>query len=65
MVTREQFMSYFDVQMGSDIDLNDDICMKLSGLNKETYFNIIKNYNKYYNKFFGYTNKKKNYATTA
>lgn len=65
MVTREQFMSYFDIQMGSDINLNDDIFMKLSGLNKETYFNIIKNYNKYYNKFFGYTNKKKNYGKTA
>ena len=51
-ITREDFMKYYDVQMGGEYNMLDEHALKLTGLSKEKYLNIIKNYNEYYNKFF-------------
>ena len=51
-ITREDFMKYYDVQMGRAYNMWDGRALKLTGLTKEKYLNIIKNYNEYYNKFF-------------
>ena len=51
MVTKEQFMKYYDVQMSGVYNMLDPRARELTGLNKETYFDIIKNYNNYYCKF--------------
>lgn len=51
-ITREDFMKYYDVQMGGVYNMWDERSLKLTGLNKEKYLNIIKNYSEYYNKFF-------------
>lgn len=51
-ITREDFMKYYDVQMGGVYNMLDERALKLTGLTKEKYLNIIKNYNEYYNKFF-------------
>lgn len=48
MVTKEQFMKYYDVQMGDVYNMLDPCARELTGLDKETYFDIIKNYNNYY-----------------
>lgn len=50
-ITKEQFMKYYDVQMGGAYNMLDPRAMKLTGLDKETYLEIIKNYNIYYTKF--------------
>ena len=51
-ITREDFMKYYDVQMSGAYNMLDERALKLTGLSKEKYLNIIKNYNEYYNKFF-------------
>ena len=51
MVTKEQFMKYYDVQMGGAYNMLDPRARELTCLDKETYFDIIKNYNNYYCKF--------------
>lgn len=51
-ITREDFMKYYDVQMGGVYNMWDERALKLTGLTKEKYLNIIKNYSEYYNKFF-------------
>ena len=51
-ITREDFMKYYDVQMGGVYNMWDECALKLTGLSKEKYLNIIKNYSEYYNKFF-------------
>lgn len=52
MITKEKFMKYYDVQMGGAYNMLDPRACKLTGLSKEDYFDIIKNYNKYYNMYF-------------
>ena len=44
-------MKYYDVQMGGVYNMLDPRARELTGLDKETYFDIIKNYNNYYCKF--------------
>ena len=51
-VTKEVFMKYYDVQMGGAYNMLDPRARELTGLDKETYLDIIKNYSKYYSKFF-------------
>lgn len=51
MITKEQFMKYYNVQMSGAYNMFDRRAIELSGLDKETYFEIIKNYDTYYNKF--------------
>ena len=51
-ITREDFMKYYDVQMGGVYNMWDERALKLTELSKEKYLNIIKNYSEYYNKFF-------------
>jgi len=51
-ITREDFMKYYDVQMGGAYNMLDERALNLTGLSKEKYLNIIENYNEYYTKFF-------------
>lgn len=51
-ITREDFMKYYNAQMGGAYNMWDERALKLTGLSKEKYLNIIKNYSEYYNKFF-------------
>jgi len=51
-ITREDFMKYYDVQMGGAYNMWDERALNLTGLSKEKYLNIIENYNEYYTKFF-------------
>jgi len=53
MITKEKFLSYYRVQMGGRYNMIMDAtsAMKDAGLTKEEYFNIIKNYGKYYNEY--------------
>jgi len=51
MVTKEQFKAYRRVQELGHYNMLDPRAIKETGLDKETYFEIIKNYSKYYNKY--------------
>lgn len=48
MVTKEQFKAYRKVQEEGKYNMFDSRAIKATGLDKETYFEIIKHYNKYY-----------------
>lgn len=51
-ITAEKFRLYFDLQMSGDINMFDYITgCKLTGLTKEEYIDIIKNYKAYKEKF--------------
>lgn len=52
MVTKEEFMKYYDVQMCGKYNMLDSRAVKLAGISLAKYMDIIKNYNKYYEKFF-------------
>ena len=54
-ITREDFMKYYDVQMGGVYNMWDERALKLTGLSKEKYLNIIKNYNFFILKIFDST----------
>ena len=45
--TKEQFQAYIDVQKGGEYNMFTPDAILSTGLDKETYFDIIKNYNKY------------------
>lgn len=51
MITKEKFMKYYNVQMEGRYNMLDKRALELTGLSKEDYFEIIKNYNTYYIKF--------------
>ena len=53
MITKEKFLAYYRVQMGGKYNMIMEAtpAMKDAGLTIEEYFNIIKNYNKYYNAY--------------
>ena len=51
MITKEKFMKYYNVQMEGRYNMLDKRALELTGLSKEDYFEIIKNYNTYYTKF--------------
>lgn len=51
MITKEKFMKYYKVQMEGKYNMLDSRAMALTGLSKEDYFEIIKNYNTYYTEF--------------
>ena len=48
MVTKEQFKAYRRVQELGHYNMFDRRAIEETGLDKETYFEIIKNYSKYY-----------------
>ena len=45
--TKEQFKAYRKVQKGGEHNMYTPDAILSTGLDKETYFDIIKNYNKY------------------
>ena len=47
-VTKDQFLAYYEVQMGGKYNMFDPRAMEETGLDKKTYMEIIKNYSKYY-----------------
>jgi hypothetical protein len=51
MITREEFMKYYDVQMCGKYNMLDSRAVKSTGLSLVKYMDIIKNYDKYYNMF--------------
>ena len=53
MITKQKFLAYYRVQMSGQYNMIMDAtpAMKDAGLTREEYFNIIKNYRKYYNEY--------------
>ena len=53
MITKEKFLAYYRVQMGGRYNMIMEAtpAMKDAGLTREEYFDIIKNYGKYYNEY--------------
>lgn len=53
MITKEKFLAYYKVQMGGryNMIMEATSAMTEAGLTKEEYFEIIKNYDKYYNAY--------------
>lgn len=53
MVTKEDFLSYYEAQMSGEFNMVMDAhqVMHEYGIDKNTYWEIIRNYNKYYNKY--------------
>lgn len=53
MITKEKFLAYYRVQMSGKYNMimEATAAMNDAGLTTEEYFDIINNYNKYYNKF--------------
>lgn len=53
MVTKEQFMRYYKVQMCGAFNMFDPRAREMTGLDKGTYFEIIRNYGEYYRMYVG------------
>ena len=53
MVTKEQFMRYYKVQMGGRYNMFDRRAIALTGLDDKTYWDIIKNYDELFKKYVG------------
>lgn len=51
MVTKEQFLAYYKVQKWGGYNMLDPMAILISGLEKNVYLDIIKNYSEYYNKY--------------
>lgn len=53
MVTKTDFLSYYEAQMSGEFNMVMDAhqVMDEYGIDKNTYWEIIRNYNKYYNKY--------------
>ena len=56
MVTKVDFQSYYAAQMSGMYNMVMDAHQVMStyGIEKDTYWEIIRNYKKYYNEFIGY-----------
>ena len=52
-ITKEDFQSYYDVQMSGKYNMITDARQAIyeSGLSKAKYYEIIQNYSKYYDQF--------------
>lgn len=53
MVTKEQFMRYYRVQMEGRYNMLDRRAIALTGLDDKTYLEIIRNYNELNKKYIG------------
>lgn len=55
MITKDEFMSYYNVQMSGryNMIMEASMVMAETGLSKEKYFEIINNYSKYRKEFIG------------
>jgi hypothetical protein len=51
MVTKEEFMAYYRVQMEGYYNMLDSRAVKATCLSLKKYMEIIKNYDLYYNKY--------------
>lgn len=51
MVTKEQFMRYYKVQMEGRYNMLDRRAIQLTGLGDGTYIDIITHYDEYYKKY--------------
>lgn len=53
MVTKEDFLSYYEAQMsgGFNMVMDANQVMNLYDIEKDTYWEIIRNYGKYYTEF--------------
>lgn len=53
MVTKEDFLSYYEAQMSGEFNMVMDAnqVMNLYSIEKDTYWEIIRNYGKYYTEF--------------
>ena len=53
MVTKEDFLSYYEAQMSGEFNMVMDAnqVMNLYDIEKDTYLEIIRNYGKYYTEF--------------
>ena len=51
MVTKEQFMRYYKVQMGGRYNMLDRRAIQLTGLTDAVYLDIIKNYDSYFKEY--------------
>lgn len=52
-ITKEDFQKYYDVQMSGEFNMITDYRKGIneSGLSNEKYYEIIKNYNEYYDEY--------------
>ena len=55
MVTKTDFLSYYEAQMSGEFNMVMDAhqVMHEFGIESDIYWEIIRNYNKYYNEFIG------------
>ena len=55
MVTKLDFLSYYEAQMSGEFNMVMDAhrVMAEYGIENDTYWEIIRNYKKYYNKYVG------------
>lgn len=55
MVSKTNFLSYYEAQMSGEFNMVMDAHQVMSkfGIDKNTYWEIIRNYKKYYNEFIG------------
>ena len=53
MITKEQFLKYEEIRNEGNYNMIMDayIVMQITGLTKDEYFDIIKNYSEYYKKY--------------
>ena len=51
MITKEEFMKYYKVQMEGKYNMLDNRAVKETGLSLVKYMDIIKNYSTYYDKY--------------
>jgi hypothetical protein len=50
-ITKEKFQKYVNVQKSGKYNMYDPMAQKMTGLNKEDYFEIIENYLTYQTKY--------------
>lgn len=53
MVTKQDFMSYYEAQMSGEFNMVMDAHKVMSeyGIDKDVYWEIIRNYDEYYNEY--------------
>ena len=56
-ITRYEWECYREVQKGGLYNMLTPDAIRASGLDKDTYFDIVKNYDTYYEKFEGGTDE--------
>ena len=53
MITKEQFMSYVDVQEEGEYNMLDPMARYSTGLDKKEYMEVLRNYGELHDKYMG------------